>query len=76
MEALVDAGLTKFIGVSNFQIPHMEEILMTARIKPVVNQIEYNRTSLRAFGGAEFYCFLQHTSSRRISLTISSSTMS
>lgn len=40
MEELVDAGLTKSIGVSNFTIKHVDYILESARIKPVTNQIE------------------------------------
>eukprot|EP00746_Dinoflagellata_sp_MGD_P075755 gnl/MRDRNA2_/MRDRNA2_30463_c0_seq1.p1 gnl/MRDRNA2_/MRDRNA2_30463_c0~~gnl/MRDRNA2_/MRDRNA2_30463_c0_seq1.p1 ORF type:complete len:311 (-),score=71.36 gnl/MRDRNA2_/MRDRNA2_30463_c0_seq1:10-942(-) len=40
MENLVDQGLVKAIGVSNFKISHLGEILDGARIKPVCNQIE------------------------------------
>ena len=40
MEALVDDGIVKAIGVSNFTIPHLQQLLKFARIKPVVNQIE------------------------------------
>ncbi|CRK87640.1 CLUMA_CG001436, isoform A [Clunio marinus] len=40
MEELVDAGLTKSIGVSNFNIKQIDYILANARIKPVANQIE------------------------------------
>ncbi len=39
MEDAVDAGLIKSIGVSNFMPHHLEKLLETARIKPVVNQI-------------------------------------
>jgi len=42
MEKLVDQGLVKAIGVSNFKISHVQEILDGARIKPVCNQIEAN----------------------------------
>jgi len=40
MEALVDAGLTKSIGVSNCIINMLADMLAYARIKPVVNQVE------------------------------------
>eukprot|EP00741_Cyanophora_paradoxa_P000600 tig00000411_g577.t1 len=40
MEALVDAGLVRTIGVSNFKIRDLEELLSYARIKPAVNQVE------------------------------------
>ena len=40
MEELVDAGLTKSIGVSNFNIKQIDYITKNARIQPVTNQIE------------------------------------
>jgi alcohol dehydrogenase (NADP+) len=40
MEKLVEKGLTKHIGVSNFNILRLEEILSSARILPEVNQVE------------------------------------
>ncbi|CAG9803237.1 unnamed protein product [Chironomus riparius] len=40
MEELVDAGLTKSIGVSNFNIKQINYITENARIQPVTNQIE------------------------------------
>ena len=40
MEKLVDLGLVRHIGVSNFLQSHLEEILQVARIKPAVQQIE------------------------------------
>ncbi|KAH3662422.1 hypothetical protein OGAPHI_005674 [Ogataea philodendri] len=42
MEQCKREGLAKRIGVSNFAIEHLEEILKVANEKPEVNQIEYN----------------------------------
>ena len=39
MEELYEAGKIKAIGVSNFMIRHMEALLKTAKIVPMVNQI-------------------------------------
>ena len=40
MEALVGKGLTKSIGVSNFNTQLLWDLLSYCKIKPVVNQIE------------------------------------
>jgi len=40
MEELVKRGLVKSIGVSNFGIKQLEELLQSATLVPVVNQIE------------------------------------
>lgn len=40
MEKLVDDGLVKHIGVSNFSTKQVEDLLEYARIKPVINQVE------------------------------------
>ncbi|KAK9759798.1 hypothetical protein K7432_016833 [Basidiobolus ranarum] len=42
MENLVDQGLARAIGVSNFHIKDLDVLLPIARIKPVVNQIEFH----------------------------------
>ncbi len=42
MEELYNAGKIKAIGVSNFLVHHMENLLKTATIKPMVNQIEFH----------------------------------
>jgi diketogulonate reductase-like aldo/keto reductase len=42
MEELVDLKLVKSIGVSNFRINDLKEILSMCKIKPVINQIEFN----------------------------------
>jgi alcohol dehydrogenase (NADP+) len=40
MEALVDRGLCRHIGVSNFSIVKLKALLESARIRPEVNQVE------------------------------------
>ncbi|XP_005988273.1 aldo-keto reductase family 1 member B7 [Latimeria chalumnae] len=40
MEALVEEGLVKSIGVSNFNISQLKRLLSVANIKPSVNQVE------------------------------------
>lgn len=40
MEALVDLGLVKSIGVSNFNVQLLWDMLSYSRIKPVVNEVE------------------------------------
>lgn len=40
MEAAVDAGLTRHIGVSNFSINKLSDLLGYCRIRPAVNQVE------------------------------------
>jgi len=39
MEKLVEKGLVKSIGISNFNKKQIESILNVATIKPVVNQV-------------------------------------
>ena len=40
LEALVDQGLVRSIGVSNFTVEQLKRLLSVARIKPVTNQVE------------------------------------
>mmetsp|Transcript_118287 Transcript_118287/g.314777 ORF Transcript_118287/g.314777 Transcript_118287/m.314777 type:complete len:315 (-) Transcript_118287:208-1152(-) len=40
MESLVDAGLARSIGVSNWRVCDLEEVFEAARIKPACNQVE------------------------------------
>ncbi|WP_342440484.1 aldo/keto reductase [Paenibacillus sp. FSL L8-0436] len=40
LETLYTAGRVKAIGVSNFQIHHLEDVMKDAVIKPMVNQVE------------------------------------
>lgn len=42
MEQLVKEGKARSIGVSNFHPHHLMALMETARIKPVVNQIEFH----------------------------------
>lgn len=53
LEDLHRAGLTKAIGVSNFQKEHLERVLEAGRIVPAVNQVElhpaFQQRELRAF---------------------------
>ncbi|UOE55917.1 aldo/keto reductase [Cytobacillus oceanisediminis] len=53
LEDLYKEGKIKAIGVSNFQISHLENLLKTAEIKPMINQIELHpklaQTELRDF---------------------------
>lgn len=48
MEEAVQAGNIRAIGVSNFRRHHLEALLKTAEIKPVVNQICLNPNDLQA----------------------------
>jgi methylglyoxal/glyoxal reductase len=40
LETIYDQGKAKAIGVCNFTIHHLEHLFETARIKPMVNQVE------------------------------------
>jgi alcohol dehydrogenase (NADP+) len=40
MEQLVDDGLVRHIGVSNFTIPKLQNLLAHARVQPAVHQCE------------------------------------
>ncbi|MCM3765494.1 aldo/keto reductase [Neobacillus niacini] len=42
LETLYKEGRVRAIGVSNFHIHHLEELLKDAEIKPMVNQVEYH----------------------------------
>ncbi len=46
MEDLYKQGKVRAIGVSNFKIHHMEEIMKNCEIKPMVNQIEFHPSCL------------------------------
>ncbi|WP_339167992.1 aldo/keto reductase [Brevibacillus sp. FSL L8-0520] len=42
LETLYKEGRVKAVGVSNFQIHHLEDLMKDAEIKPMVNQVEYH----------------------------------
>lgn len=42
LETLYKEGRVKAIGVSNFQIHHLERFMKETEIKPMVNQVEYH----------------------------------
>lgn len=40
MEALYDSGKVRAIGVSNFSMKKLDDLLEVARVPPAVNQVE------------------------------------
>ncbi|MBB3111186.1 diketogulonate reductase-like aldo/keto reductase [Paenibacillus phyllosphaerae] len=42
LETIYKAGSVKAIGVSNFQIHHLEDLMQEAEIKPMINQVEFH----------------------------------
>ncbi|NEW06704.1 aldo/keto reductase [Paenibacillus sp. SYP-B3998] len=42
LEKLYKEGRVRAIGVSNFQISHLEDLLKDAEVKPMINQVEYH----------------------------------
>jgi methylglyoxal/glyoxal reductase len=42
LEKLYKDGRVRAIGVSNFQVHHLEDLISEAEIKPMVNQVEYH----------------------------------
>ncbi|EFM08559.1 Methylglyoxal reductase (NADPH-dependent) [Paenibacillus curdlanolyticus YK9] len=53
LETLYKEGRVKAIGVSNFQIHHLEDVMKDATVKPMINQVEFHpmlsQEPLRAF---------------------------
>jgi diketogulonate reductase-like aldo/keto reductase len=53
LEKLYNDGRVRAIGVSNFQVHHLRDLMEDAQIKPMVNQVEYHprlaQLELRAF---------------------------
>ncbi|MFC6322370.1 aldo/keto reductase [Companilactobacillus baiquanensis] len=48
MEELLKEGKTRAIGISNFRQHHMDELLKTAKVTPMVNQIFLNPSELQS----------------------------
>jgi len=46
MEEAYEAGKIRAIGISNFQVHHFEELLKTAKVTPMVNQLFVNPSDL------------------------------
>jgi methylglyoxal/glyoxal reductase len=42
LETIYKEGKVKAIGISNFQIHHLEELMKDASVIPVINQVEYH----------------------------------
>lgn len=42
LETLYKEGRVRAIGVSNFQIHHLQDVMEDAEIKPMINQVEYH----------------------------------
>ena len=55
LEAIYDSGRVRAIGVSNFLVHHLKDLLLTARIVPMVDQVEFHpflqQPDLQAFCG-------------------------
>jgi methylglyoxal/glyoxal reductase len=53
LETMYKEGRVKAIGVSNFQVHHLEDLISDAEIKPAVNQVEFHprltQEEVRAF---------------------------
>lgn len=56
MQDIYEAGKAKSIGVSNYTIRHLNELLETAEIKPMVNQVEFHPFMYDAQKALLAYC--------------------
>lgn len=61
LEDLYLDGKIKAIGVSNFQISHLETLLAEARVVPAINQVELHprlsQIQIREFGKKTWYSY-------------------
>lgn len=42
MEELYEQGLVKAIGVTNYSLRHLKQLMKTCKIKPMINQVEFH----------------------------------
>ncbi|WP_042459973.1 aldo/keto reductase [Neobacillus dielmonensis] len=54
LETLYMHGKVKAIGVSNFQVHHLEDLMKDAEVIPMVNQVEYHPKLTQK--GVQLYC--------------------
>jgi diketogulonate reductase-like aldo/keto reductase len=47
MQEAVERGLTKSIGISNFDVREMDELLAVAEVRPTVNQVQFGPVKFR-----------------------------
>lgn len=50
MEAALATGLTKSIGVSNFNKEQLQRLIENSKVKPTVNQVEVSNLKLGVAG--------------------------
>lgn len=71
MQELVEKGLVRAIGVSNFTITKTEHLLKTAKIPPAVNQVECHpylqQQKLKEYCDSKGVMSLQRTTLQSIS---------
>ena len=64
MESLVDKGLAKSIGISNYNVQNMLTLLSFCRIKPAANQVEFHlyfyQKNLKDFCDKENIAFISY----------------
>jgi diketogulonate reductase-like aldo/keto reductase len=56
LERLLDEGRTRSIGVSNFMVHHLEELLAHCKVPPAANQIEIHPFLYRTRGAVVALC--------------------
>ncbi|MFQ5908222.1 MAG: aldo/keto reductase [Thermoplasmata archaeon] len=56
LETLLDEGACRSIGVSNYMVHHLEELLDASSVTPAVNQIELSPYNFRSREGVVDFC--------------------